>query len=150
MYGNNEKNFPETNLKNCDELEYLAIEKEKNRFLYKFMNQWVILKQRKIDISSFFINKGIKKIAIYGIHYMGERLYDELKNTQVEILYAIDRNKDKKEWEIPIIQPNDSLEYVEAIIVTPIFDFIEIKNYLLEKCSYSIFSIEEILFYKYY
>lgn len=143
------KNFPETNLSNCDEIENLLIEKEKNRSLYELMNRWLVLNQRKISICSYFIDKKIKKIAIYGIHYIGERLYDELKDTQVNVSYAIDQSKDKREWKIPVIQPDENFEYVDAIVITPVFDFVEIKTRLSKKIKCLLISIEEILFYDY-
>lgn len=142
-------NFGGDNLKKHINLEALLIEKEKNRYLYELMNRWIILKQQRVNISSFFINRGIERIAIYGMHYIGERLYDELIDAQVEIVYAIDRNKYKENWKIPILQPNEQLDTVDAIVITPIFDFIEIKESLSQKITCLMISIEEILFYEY-
>ena len=80
---------------------------------------------------------------------MGQRLYDELKGSQVKVRYAIDRNPNKDNWEIPVVHPDDVVEPVDAIVITPIFDFLEIKAKLAEKLDCPMILIEEMLFYKY-
>lgn len=141
-----EKYFPELKFKYSEEVKKLFVQERKERFQYKFMNQWLFLKQRGVDFGSFFIRQNIYSIAIYGAHYMGERLYDELKGSQVNVKYVIDRNADKKEWEIPAVHPEDELETVDAVVITPIFDFLEIKAMLSEKMNCPMISIEEVLF----
>ena len=41
-----------------------------------------------------FKKRGFQTVAIYGMHYIGERLYKELENTQIEVLYVMEQNKD--------------------------------------------------------
>lgn len=144
-----EKNFPESKFRYTEEAKRLFEGWIKASFQYKFMNQWLLLKQRGVDISTFFIRQGIRSIAVYGAHFMGQRLYDELKESQVNVRYVIDRNSDKEEWEIPVVYLHDDLEPVDAVVITPIFDFREIKANLSEKMDCRMISIEEMLFYEY-
>lgn len=144
-----ERHFPELKFKYSEEIKKLFVTERKERFQYRFMNQWLQLKQKGTDFSVFFIRQGICSIAIYGAHYMGERLYDELKGSQVDVKYAIDRNPDKKHWEIPVVHPDGVLEAVDAVVITPIFDFLDIKANLSEKLGCRMLSIEEMLFYEY-
>ena len=44
----------------------------KHLALFLMMNQWVKIKQENKDLSSYFEKKGFKKIAIYGMSYVGE------------------------------------------------------------------------------
>lgn len=147
-----EKHFPQSKNKYTDEFKNLFIQERKERYQYKFMNQWLSLKQDGIDISSFFVSQGIHSLAIYGFHYMGQRLYDELKESHVKVLYAIDKNeRDLRQQNVglPIVHPNDMLREVDAIVITPIFDFLEVKEELLKKLNCAMFSIEDILYHEY-
>lgn len=144
------KNFPDVEIWKYDEVENLLLKNSKNYMMYRCMNRWLLLKQKGVDISSFFTMQGIFSIAIYGIHYMGQRLHDELKVSPVKIKYAIDRNPNIQNIGIRVIHPDNDLEMVDAVVVTPLFDFIEIRDDLLRKLQCRIISIEEILFYEYY
>lgn len=144
-----EKNFPELKSKYSEEIKKIVIKERKELYQYQLMNQWLFLKQRRIDFSTFFVRRGMHSIAVFGIHYMGQRLYDELKGSQVHVRYAIDRNPNKDNWEIPVFYPDDELKAVDAVVITPIFDFLEIKAKLSEKLHCPIISIEEMLFYEY-
>lgn len=143
------KNFPHLEFKYGDEVKALFVQQRKEHFLYEFMNRWLALKQAGVDFSTFFSDQGIRSIAIYGIHHMGERLYDELKGSQVKVVYGIDQNTRKPKWEIPILRPNDVLEPVDAIVITPIFDFMEIRSSLSSKLDCPMIFIEDVLFYEY-
>lgn len=141
-----EKNFPESKFRYSEDAKSLFEGVIKARIQYRFMNQWLLLKQRGVDFCTFFTCRGVSSIAIYGAHYMGQRLYDELKGSRIYVKYVIDRNTDNKEWEIPVVHPDNELEAVEAIVITPIFDFLEIKAQLLKTMDCQIFSIEDLLF----
>lgn len=144
-----EKYFPQPGFKFGEEIKQLFVQERKGRYQYMFMNRWLSLKQKGICMSAFFEQKGIYSIAIYGVHYMGERLYNELKESQVEVMYAIDRNTTGRGWNIPVFHPEDMLQDVGAVVITPIFDFLEIKDMLSKKLDCPMFSIEEVLFYEY-
>lgn len=80
---------------------------------------------------------------------MGQRLYDELKDSAVKVMYAIDRKCNQQYLNLPIVHPDNSLEDVDAIVVTPIMDFLEIRDALSKIVNSDIISIEEVLFYDY-
>ena len=143
------KHFPQPGFKYGEKVKQLFIQEKKEYFLCKFMNRWLFLKQRGINLSTFFVRQKIQSVAIYGIHYVGERLYDELKESETEVKYAIDRNPRECKWGISVFHPDDELESVEAVIITPIFDYLEIKAELSTKLDCPVFSIEDVLFYDY-
>lgn len=119
---------------------------DKHLALYLMMNQWVKVKQKGKNISEFLLQRGYKKIAIYGMAFVGETLYDELKDSRIEIAYAIDRNADSIFAEIDVVSPDVELDEVDAIIVTPIFFFDEIEEMLSEKTDADIVCMEDILY----
>ena len=143
------RNFPHLGFPYGEEVKKLFVQARKEHFSYEFMNQWLLLKQRGICLSAFFVRKGIQSVAIYGMHYMGQRLYDELKESEIAVMYAIDRNPIKRDWSIPVLYPDNDLKKVDAVVITPIFDFLEIKDSLSAKLNCPMFSIEDILFYEY-
>lgn len=45
-------------------------------------------------MKDYFLRNGYKKITIYGMRYVGETLLDELKNSEINVVYGIDKNAD--------------------------------------------------------
>lgn len=115
--------------------------KEKNDVLF----QWIDIKQKGESIGQILLEKGYKKIAIYGIYDLGERLYYELKDSSIEVKYIIDRNPSTKISDVEIYKPTDDFETVDAIIVTAIHYFDEIKNDLAKKMNCPILSLEDVV-----
>lgn len=118
----------------------------KHLALMQLFNQWMITKQEGKSIVDYFHKESIKSIAIYGMSYVGERLYDELKDSDIEVKYAIDKNADGIYSELEIVTPQEKLEEVDAIVVTPIFYFDEIEGTLSAKTEVAILSLEDILY----
>lgn len=119
---------------------------DKFKGYYNLLNQWLALKQEGKSFETYFKDNGIKKIAIYGMGEIGARLYYELRESGIELCYAIDNNALSAYSELEIYNLEDELPDVEMIIVTAIFDFDEIKNSLQEKVNSRIISLEEIVY----
>lgn len=131
------------NKKNAEKQE--RIDKFKN--YYNMLNQWLILKQDKKTLISYFEENNYKKIAIYGMGEMGNRLYDELKGSNIEISYVIDQNAMLTYAEVPVIDPEeDEFEEVDVIIVTATFAFDEITEIISGKCDCDIVSLDDVVF----
>ena len=86
---------------------------------------------------------------------LGERLYDELRNTNIKVKYIIDRDvenlyanliyaNDKYDG-LVVITPEEELQEVDIIIVTANFYFDEIAQSLYEKTDAPVVSLEEVL-----
>lgn len=118
----------------------------KHLSLFLLMNQWVKVKQEGKNIADYLKREGYKKIAIYGMSYVGETLASELAETDIEIAYGIDRKADEVYADFNILSPKDALEDVDAIIVTAIFYYDEIKEILSKKMNCPILSLEDILY----
>lgn len=114
--------------------------------LFKMMNQWVKEKQEGKNLSEYFEKNGYKNIAIYGMSFAGETLVYELANTNTKVLYGIDKNAKSLYLDIDIVEPDDELEEVDAIVVTAITFFDEIEEMLSGKVHCPIISLEDILY----
>lgn len=117
-------------------------------YLYFLMaNQWIKLKQNGVTIEDYFRKRGYQKIAIYGMAQLGESLYRELDQTSVEVSYAIDASPGGlRVHYCDIINPEDDLPDVDAVIVTPIPYFKSIKRKLSKKLVCPIISLEDVLY----
>lgn len=119
---------------------------EKHLSMFLTMNQWVKIRQEGKTISSYFERNGYKRIAIYGMSYMGETLLEELRQTEIEVCYAIDRNKRRNVNDVPVYSMKDMLDQTDAIIVTAITCFDEIRDALEKKVTCPIISLEDIIY----
>lgn len=114
--------------------------------LFLLMNQWVKVKQMGKNLASYLEQEGYREIAIYGMHYVGETLLEELMGTDIKVKYGIDQNVKEVLAGIDIVTPDSELETVDAIIITPILSFHEIKQQLEKKVNCPIISLEDVLY----
>lgn len=119
---------------------------DKHFSLFMMMNQWVKVKQEGKNLSTYFTNNGYKKIAIYGMSFAGETLTDELRGSEIEIAYGIDQNAASIYSDVEIVSFEDTLDEVDAVVVTAITFFDEIEEKLSQKLDCPIISLEDILY----
>lgn len=119
---------------------------DKHLSLFLMMNQWVKVKQEGKNLAEYFEQNGLKRIAVYGMSYAGETLVEELKDTGIDVAYGIDKNADRIFSTVDVISVDDSFAEVDAVIVTAITFFDDIKEMLCGKVDCPIISLEDILF----
>lgn len=120
---------------------------DKFKGYYNMLIQWLIIKQEGKNLAEYFEKNNYKSIAIYGMGEMGNRLYDELKNTDINIKYAVDKNASSTYSELDVIDPDESdWEEVDAVIVTATFAFDDIEEKLSSKIDYPIISLEDVVY----
>lgn len=123
----------------------LSVSNKRNLSFF-LMRQWVKVKQEGKNLSEYFEQAGYKKIAVYGMGYIGETLLDELKHTKTEVLYAIDQNSNTIYGEIDIVSLQDELPQVDAIVVTVIDSFETISEKVQNKIECPVISIVDIVY----
>lgn len=119
---------------------------DKHLSLFLMMNQWVKVKQEGKNLAAYFEKNGYKNIAIYGMSYAGETLLEELRETQIQVVYGIDKNAENIYSDISILSLEDTLDDVDAIVVTAVTFFDEIEDELHKKVNCPILSLEDILY----
>lgn len=119
---------------------------DKHLALFLMMNQWVKVKQEGKNLSSYFKEKGYVRIAIYGMSYAGVTLTEELQGSGIEVVYGIDKKASSIYADVDIVSVEDSLEEVDAVVVTPITFFDEIEEQLSQQLDCPIISLEDILY----
>lgn len=78
--------------------------------------------------------------------YAGETLVDKLKDTGITIAYGIDKNADSIYADVDVVTMDDSLDKVDAVVVTSITFFDEVEEILSRKVDCPILSLEDILY----
>ena len=119
---------------------------DKHLKLFLMMNQWVRVRQEGKEISSYFVRNSYKRIAVYGMSYAGETLLEELKKTEIEVVYGIDQKADGIFADIKLVTMEEPLDNVDAVVVTAITFFDEIEEKLRKKIHCPIISLEDILY----
>lgn len=132
--------------KECNKLIKQKSDKvDKFKNYYYMLNQWLILKQQGKALTKYFEENHFKHIAIYGVGEMGNRLYDELKDSDICVKFAIDK-EDNRYMEVEVKSPEDDFEGVDVIVVTAIFAFEEINRKISPRVSCPVISLEDIIF----
>lgn len=131
--------------RNDREKKYFQQLSEKVSLYYQILNMWLEMKQKGKSAVTFLQKKEIKRIAIYGMKELGERLYEEVKGTEIKVACIIDKNPDQIKGDFVVISPEDTIPEVDAIIITADYYYWEIKKQLQEKVSCPIYSLNGVL-----
>lgn len=119
---------------------------DKHLALFLLMSRWVKVKQEGKNLELYFKSNGYKKIAIYGMSFAGKALVDELRNTEIEVAYGIDKKSDSIYADIDIVSVDDFLDKVDVVVVTAITYFNEIEEMLSSRVDCPVVSLENILY----
>ncbi len=112
---------------------------------WRIMDQWLLLKEENIQVSDLLEDRNIHRVIIYGMGMIGKHLVRDLAGSNIKIVCAIDRQEMREEIGFPVINVDDIIPEADAVIVTPSYDYTNIKKNLEEKGLKNIISIETIL-----
>jgi glutamyl-tRNA reductase len=83
----------------------------------------------------YFAEYGCQNIAIFDAGEIGRLLYEEIKNSNVKVLYFIDRNAEgmNNVDGIPVVMINEigNMPEVDIVVVSTIFNYEEVLRLLL-------------------
>ena len=119
---------------------------EKQIRFYRLLIHWLEIKQEGRSLVEYFEKNGYKRIAIYGMKELGERLFDEVADSSVEVIYCIDKNPEELYCEVPLFKPKEELEKVDIIVVTAVAAYEEILKSFHPNFDCPITNLEDIVF----
>lgn len=128
--------------------EYQRMCSREKKFVdyFNLLNNWFDMKERGQSVVDVLNQKGYNTIALYGMGKIAKHFVNEIADSNINLRYAIDRRGDGKEnYGIKVYALGDNIEPVDAIIVTAVFDFKNIKTELEKKYDYLVVSLEEII-----
>lgn len=129
------------------EIEFWTDKSTRYEEYWRILDAWLCLKEEGILLERYFIERNIHSIAIYGVGILGKHLLREIgkESEKVHIAYAIDRKADALHTDIKIYSPEDEFPKVDAIVVTAIYAFSDIRKQLEKRGYENIISLEEIV-----
>jgi len=133
----------------CFEKKVIKGEKESYKFrvYYELTRKWVEAYQLGKSLEMLFIEKGYKNVAIYGMGDVGYLLFRELESSnKIKVKYGIDKSTIGRGFELKIVEPTNDMEKVDAIIVTAVFAFEDIKAMLEGMVSFPIVSLDDLIY----
>lgn len=113
----------------------------------KMLNKWLYLKNVDIPIKKYLEDKGLKRIAVYGLGDIGKRLIEELQNDNFVVEYAVDAKADMLFADFPLYLAKDELPDIDVMIVTVLYEFEEIKMQMPDRLKEKCISLETIVNY---
>ncbi len=119
---------------------------QKMEAYYRLLLQWLSLQQEGKNLAEYLRFNGYHNIAIYGMNEAGERLIEELEDTEIEIKYVVDRNADNIVTNLPKFKPDDDLPEVDVMVVTAIIAFQDIQETMEKKVAFPIVSLEDLVY----
>lgn len=112
---------------------------------YLLMNQWIKLKQEGKNLESYFVKNHYKRIAVVGLGHIGKRLLKELKDSEIQVIYAIERKNKNINSDIKVVPLAARIPNVDAVVVTVIEGFDDVSEILAKKMKCPVIAIEDIL-----
>ena len=125
----------------------LEREKELHKFrlFYHFLISWLYTRQDGKSIAQYLLKHGFSSVSIYGYAEIGQLLYRELSDSDVKVIEILDRRSLNVSSEVSVVKPEEGDISIDAVIVTAISSFDEIKNNLLRMKYRNIISLSDIV-----
>lgn len=119
---------------------------EKLQYNMKIYNLWMMVKAENRNISEYLKENHIHSIAIYGMSDLGNCLYKELRDSEIEVRYGIDQNPGIQLKDFEIITLQEVEEKTDAVIVTAVTAFDKIEEDLRKRGIKKILALDTILY----
>lgn len=130
----------------------LLVSKNKDKIINKYkkyylmMIEWMDTAAKGFRLDEYLKNYGYHRIAVYGGGDMGKHLIRQLAGTEIQVKYVIDKTVFPNQVDmLPVYRPTDTLPAVDAVIVTPICEYLKIKEKILEQMNCPIISLEDMI-----
>lgn len=132
--------------KSCTQLSVVNSNQEKKAWrMFQYSQKWLHIVQKQESIASYFELKNWRNIAIYGMGYFGCSLFDELRNSSINIRYCIDKNFICDNQIVTIKSSEDELSGVDVIVVTVSVEEMKIIEWLKKKHGFPVISLLQII-----
>ncbi len=125
------------------------IVKETNKYreFYKVLNNWLTLKEQGLKLEKYFMNCGYRRVLIYGMAELGKHLYEELRQSSLEVVGALDRRSGIVYKDIKFYEADGEIPECDIIVVTAISDYETIRSTLVKRTEANIISLKDIINY---
>jgi len=130
---------------NCEDSQVVGASLGRD-LLFHLLEQWMMNRDQGVKIENYFVKNNYVSVAIYGMGFLGNHLYAELKHSgNVKVEYAIDRKGCSIFDDLIVKRPTDDLKKVDVVVVTIVKGYGEVISLLKEKLPCPIVLIEEVI-----
>ena len=117
-------------------MEITMISQNADRDSFMTLKRWLENRNKNRTFIDFFHEYKYKNVAIYGAGDLGRLLYDEIKDSDIRVLYFVDRNAEGigAVEGVPVITIRDIpfQEKVDVLVITPVGNYDEINKILIQ------------------
>lgn len=120
---------------------------KKNQY-YELLNSWIRVYGGSGKMAEYLDSINCQRIAIYGMGELGRNLYDELKESQIQVMHGIDKSNSNFSFIEMKSLDDDGVFAVDAVIVTPIHAYDVIKKDIEKKANglCKIISLQDLIY----
>ncbi len=108
-----------------------------NREGFVMLKKWLENRNAGKSFADYFLEYGYETIGIYDAGELGKILYDEIRDSAVQVKYFVDRNAEgiRSVDGIPVITlaQIEEMEEVDALLVSPIVNYDTVCKILAER-----------------
>ncbi len=109
------------------------------------LDKWLFLHEQGISFSRYIDSIINGDIFIYGYGILGKHLVNELEYGKIKIKGIIERDRSKVHIDVPVSEPDTARSKVDAVIVTAIYDYEEIKDLMKKLGAGEVYSLEDLI-----
>lgn len=119
---------------------------QKYRTYYRMLLSWLDMLEDGKKLCNYLKRNGYNNVAIYGGRDSGWHVVKQLQKTEIIVKYVIDKIVFSGEiGSLSIFRPDDELPEVDAVIVTPVWDYCNIKEQISRQINCPIISLEDVI-----
>lgn len=127
------------------EMSFLSAKSSRYESYWRILDAWLYLKEEGILLERYFLERGIRSIAVYGIGMLGKHFLKELENSKIDIKFIIDRRAEALHSGLKTYLPDMDFPATDAIVVTATYDFLNIKQQLEMRGYQNVISLAEVV-----
>ena len=112
---------------------------------YRLLEKWMVLHEKGGSLKQYFIQHEMKNIIIYGLGKMANHLMEDIKESDIKIVCAIDIGAVNKYSHFPVLTLEDEIPDADCIVITPVHEMESICKKMGKMTSIPLISLSDML-----
>ncbi|MDE7322316.1 MAG: glycosyltransferase [Lachnospiraceae bacterium] len=112
---------------------------------YRLLEKWMLLHEKGGSVKQYFMMREMKNIIIYGLGKMANHLLEDIKESNINVVCAIDIGAINKYSYFPVITLEEDIPGADCIIITPVHETESIMQNLKDRTSVPLISLSDIV-----
>lgn len=111
----------------------------------RIINLWEQTTNKGHSLSRYLLKYNYRKIALYGMGDLGCKVFKELADTEVEIVYVVDKSPQFINEVFRVLSPEDIMPAVDLLLITVANEEEGIVKRYRNKYSFPVMGVSELL-----